>query len=402
MTLPDDRVLLRVPVEDDGAMSSVPDIDSMSDRAFGEWFASQPGVAGEDTSDTRNGVLQGPGNRVCVSPKGDTHTNSAARDGRFSVESWAVFRDRAADSIPCVVEGLWPEGAMGFIAGPPKKGKTWLALAFALAVQSGKPFLGRFRVPEPRPVLYVAMEGTRAGLRARTGALARGMGLDPDGDLDGLHWAYKPQGLNLSDPEWAERLVSAADEIDAGLVVIDVLRRAAAVREDGNGAEDFMRLMRNLDPLGIAGRAVALVHHFGKASETNKARGPAERMAGSGALHGAMDTGLFIVKSANDARTFQVMVESRDLAQPEPFTVKITGQGTGVNRGFTFRDSAAVTLDDSEVPSADNVLLEQLREIRRATPGISQDAAAAAVGLTRFRGEFVTAWAKTQPEGGED
>ena len=75
----------------------------------------------------RSSATPEPDPGVCVPPYRGSHTNLEARGEVLNVEGWTVFRDRAADDVPCVVQGLWPEGAMGFIAGPPKKGKTWLA-----------------------------------------------------------------------------------------------------------------------------------------------------------------------------------------------------------------------------------------------------------------------------------
>ena len=97
-------------------------------------------------------------------------------------ESWAEFRDAAADEPAWLIRGWLPEGALAFLAAPPKKGKTWAGLGISLAVATGRLF-GTLAVPEGgRAVLYVALEGSRQALRARIGALARGIGLDPDAD----------------------------------------------------------------------------------------------------------------------------------------------------------------------------------------------------------------------------
>ena len=96
-------------------------------------------------------------------------------------QPWPEFRDGAGDEHSWLVQGLLPAGMLAFVAGPPKKGKTWLGLALALALATGRPLFGVYSVPEPRNVLYVALEGSRVGIRSRIGALARGLELDPDG-----------------------------------------------------------------------------------------------------------------------------------------------------------------------------------------------------------------------------
>jgi len=269
---------------------------------------------------------------------------------RCLVEDWPTFRERAGERVPCLVEALWPEGAFGFIAGPPKAGKTWLGLALALSVVSGKRLFGRFEIPRARPVLYVALEGHRAALKARVGCLARGLGLDPDGPgLDRLAFAYKARGMNLADPSWAAELITRAEELEAGLVVVDVLRRAAVIRE--NIAEDFMGLVANLDRLPELGVASAFLHHFGKLSELNQERAPAERMSGSGAMRGALDVGVFITSSTDCGRRLRVEFEQRDLAAPDPIGVRLDGQGSGPNGGLTYYDEARIVCED-DVPEA--------------------------------------------------
>jgi hypothetical protein len=259
----------------------------------------------------------------------------------LAVESWRQFERRAGEWVPCLVEGLWPRAALGFVSAPPKAGKTWLGLALALSVVTGRPLFGRFAVPEPGPVLYVALEGHSAALRARVGALARGLDVDPNGDgLDGLHWSYKPRSLNLASAADAVALADRADELAADLVVIDVLRRAAAI--DENKAAEFLTFCAYLAPLAAAGRSVALLHHFGKLSEINRDRTPAERMAGTGAMFGALDVGLFITGSEDHARRLRLHVESRDLAPPDPFGLELTGIGSGENGSFTYHDTCRI------------------------------------------------------------
>ncbi len=263
----------------------------------------------------------------------------------FAVETWQEFSAKAGEHVPTLVEGLWPEDALGFIAAPPKKGKTWIALALGISVATGVPYLGRFRIPAPRTVLYVALEGHRAALRSRVGAITHGLGLNPDSDaLDRLRWSYKPRGINIADPEWANALRRAAEQIDAKLIIIDVLRAAARMKE--NPSEEFLMLRHNLLPVMHDGRSIALLHHFGKLTEITKERSPGERMSGSGAMYGAMDIGLFITGSENGAKNLRLEIESRDLATPERLAIHLRGEGTGEHGGYTYNDRATFDCDD--------------------------------------------------------
>lgn len=269
------------------------------------------------------------------------------------VESWRQFEQTAGEHVPALVEGLWPEGALGFIASPPKKGKTWLAMALGLSIANGRRYLGRYYVPAARNVLYVALEGHRAAIRTRIGCIARGLGVDPDrNDMPHFHLSYKPRGINIADDAWANALIQTAIDNDDALVIVDVLRAAARIKE--NSSEDFAALRDNLEPLLSMGRSVAMLHHFGKLTEITKERTPGERMTGSGAMYGAMDVGMFITGSDDGARKLRVEFEMRDIATPDTIGVHLEGDGNGDNGGFIYTDTAAFAIRD-ETPDERDV-----------------------------------------------
>jgi hypothetical protein len=281
----------------------------------------------------------------------NTITGRAAA-GQATVETWHEFESKAHDRIPTVVDGLWPEAAFGFLAAPPKKGKTWVAIALAVSVATGTRFLDHFTIPQPRTVLYVALEGHRAGIRARVGAIARGMGINPDTDqLGRLHWLYKPAGINLADPAWTRTIRQSAEQIGATLIIVDVLRAAARIKE--NDSAEFATLRHNLQPITDAGISIAMLHHFGKLTELQRDRTPGERMSGSGAMFGALDAAIYITGSEEGARRLRLEFDTRDLATPDHLNVHLDGQGTGDNGGYTYRDTATFTATEDEVPADD-------------------------------------------------
>ncbi len=301
----------------------------------------------------------------------------------IELQTWRQFEQSATDNVPFLVDRLWPEEAFGFIAAPPKKGKTWLGLSLAIAVATGKPFLGQLDVHQAQPVVYLALEGHRAAIRARTGALARGMGVDPDsGDLANLHLAYKPRGINIADPAWAHAVARTVQTKGARLLVVDVLRAAAQIKENSN--EEFAALRHNLQTIIETGCSIAILHHFGKLSEISRDRDPAERMAGAGAMFGALDVGLFITGYDEETRALRLHVDCRDIATPHLHAVQLHGHGTGENGGLSYRDtatwreSAAPDEDDLEAPSMD------IREWLEQNGGEAREAEIAAVfGVTQ-------------------
>jgi hypothetical protein len=260
--------------------------------------------------------------------------------------TWSTFRDTAPPAHRWLIDGLLPAGSLCFIAGPPKRGKTWLGISIALSIALGLPFAGEHQVPTPQHVLYVALEGSQTGLRTRIGALARGAGADPDGqELDRLHMLYRPRPFDLAELATSDWLLEEAIDLDARLIFVDVLRAAARFKE--NVAEEFTRVRDHLEPLLADERTVGLLHHFGKLSETQKERSPGERMAGTGAMYGALDVGFLITRSEDAARRLGVLVEARDFAAPDALNVMIDGEGRGKHGGFTYADTATFTIDES-------------------------------------------------------
>jgi AAA domain len=284
------------------------------------------------------------------------------RERPWRSETWETFRDTADEETKWLIDGLLPAGSFAFVAAPPKKGKTWLALDMSISLAAGVPFVSEYPIQEPQEVLYVALEGSRAALRARTGCLARGMGLDPDGDdLRRLHYLYRPRPFDLARPDSAEWLLEQQTELDAQFVVIDVLRAAARFRE--NVAEDFAVVRDAFEPMLAAGVTIAVLHHFGKLTDTQRDRSPGERMAGTGAMYGALDVGFLITSSESGARRLRVDIDARDFAAPEAIGLVLDGNGTGEHGGFRYTDEARFRIDESAAEERDLVgELERLFE----------------------------------------
>jgi len=289
--------------------------------------------------------------------------------GPSLVTSWSDFDALATAGMRFRVAGIWPADGLGFIAAPPKHGKTWLALALAISVATGRPFLGQHAV-EQCPVVYVALEGSPGGLRARIGAIARGMGVNPDSDelRRALHLAYKPRGLNLSDPAWAQRLTTDVEAHQAGLVIVDVLRRAATIRESGDGVGDFAGLLRNLEPLQDHGRSLVFCHHFRKDGKNDDEVATGQRMAGTGSLHGHYDAALYITSYQQHDRQMRVEVDGRDFTPPRPFRVAIQGATSGPY-GYVYEDAAELTITGAPTRKLTKATPEEIRGFIAAAGG---------------------------------
>jgi hypothetical protein len=76
-------------------------------------------------------------------------------------KQWTSYEDLMGMELAqpeWMIEGFWQKSSHGMIAGEPKTYKSVVATDMAVAVASGEPFLGKFRVNNPGPVMYIQEE----------------------------------------------------------------------------------------------------------------------------------------------------------------------------------------------------------------------------------------------------
>ena len=136
--------------------------------------------------------------------------------------------DLMADTIPPprpIVEGLLHEGMLLF-GGKVKRGKSWLMLDLALSVATGSPVWGHFAVPEPQPVLFIALEDGRGRIQQRLNDIRPGARANGN-----LHFLYN---LPLLNNGGLEKLQGYIESDRYRLIVIDVLARIEPAARRGS------------------------------------------------------------------------------------------------------------------------------------------------------------------------
>lgn len=207
----------------------------------------------------------------------DTEEGRDARLRFSGVTADALMR-RTFPPVEWVLPGVIPAGYV-VLAGPPKLGKSWLALQLGLAASSGGHALGRIQVPA-RVVVYFALEDSERRLQDRIGQLVGTESVSADlvlvvkvkpGEivatiraylrrhrgalvlLDTLGRVMPPAvtGQTAYERDYAvgAALKSLADEHDATIVAVHHSRKM--------GATDFLDLV--LGSQGIAGAADTII-----------------------------------------------------------------------------------------------------------------------------------------------
>lgn len=209
-----------------------------------------------------------------------------------------------------LIEPLWAYQAVGVLGGSPKSCKTFLALEMALAVATGTPCLGQFRVTTPGPVLVFAAEDDPLKIRARLDGLARARRVD----FNALPvFLILTEQLRLDLPRDQARLIDAIQTHRPRLLVLDPFVRLHRLQE--NSAQEISALLADLRALQRRFQlAVLLVHHVRKTN--GLASG--QDLRGSGDLWAWGDSFLYLQRYHQQLR---LTVEHRAARAPDPVTL---------------------------------------------------------------------------------
>jgi hypothetical protein len=211
-----------------------------------------------------------------------------------------------------LVRGLVKEGGTLVCAGEPKTCKSWALTEIALAVAAGGLAFGEYEVPGARAVAYFYAEDLAPDVATHLRALAAGRGVTPE--AAGARLYVQPRGrfLDVLRDEDVALVVASCRRLPepVGLVVLEPLRDIHSGEEDkSDSMRDVMRRLRLVGDLLQC--TVAVAHHAGKAGADTQKRRKGQRMRGSGAIHGSVDSGLYFSDLRGDGKsTFTNAAES--------------------------------------------------------------------------------------------
>jgi 5S rRNA maturation endonuclease (ribonuclease M5) len=196
------------------------------------------------------------------------------------------------DPLEWIVPGLIPEG-YSLLVGAPKIGKSWLALAIALAVSSGGFMFGKIYCGRPRPVLLLALEDSDRRMQDRLRKL------QPEDPVwpEGLTYFTKVEQGRVVEliGEWLVELPPRARP----LVLLDTIGKVIPIAYQGESTyqRDY-RFSSQLQAITQHRPGMALIglHHDRKASTDDFV----ESISGTNGIAGAADTILVINRPRNE------------------------------------------------------------------------------------------------------
>ena len=207
-----------------------------------------------------------------------------------------------------VIPGLIPEG-LSILAGPPKAGKSWMALDMALAYGMGRLALGAIETQTPGRVLYLALEDGPRRFQSRSRQI-----LGPASEMmqsHGRHFDVRfhwPRG----DEAYTELNRYFDDHPDTGFVVIDVISK---IREPGRSSSseylaDYEHVGR-LQSVAIGRAAATLGVHHTRKTEANDWLSLAH---GTHGITGAADT-VMVLQRQRSSSNAKLGITGRDVAE---------------------------------------------------------------------------------------
>ncbi|QYK51218.1 MAG: AAA family ATPase [Anaerolineales bacterium] len=200
------------------------------------------------------------------------------------------------------IDGLLARRSLNILVGDPGSKKTLLALDLAVCLAAGKPWLGR--PVHQCPVLFIDEETGKPRLWARIHASLQAHNATPETPF---HYMSLPN-FDLRDPDECERLMQAAQSVNAGLIVIDALADVVRGSDENSvlALQPFILRMRYLAEATHA--AVLILHHNNKSGI----------FRGSSVISAGVDLLLNIESEPDSARINLQPLKTRDAA-PEPF-----------------------------------------------------------------------------------
>ncbi len=230
-----------------------------------------------------------------------------------------------------IVDSLLSQG-LHILAGSPKVGKSWLALWLAVTVAKGEPVWGM--TAKPGSVLYLCLEDSQLRIQNRLFQVTE------DAPAT-VHFCTEAALLGRGLEEQLENFL--AERPDTVLVIIDTLQMVRNARYDNTYANDYRDLSALKQIADRHGLAILLIHHLRK----EPAEDVFNRISGTTAISGAVDTSLTLVEEHRGSRRAKLFCVGRDIEYRE---MELERNGDNIWEVVSDSRDAPELLEDKIVP----------------------------------------------------
>lgn len=219
-----------------------------------------------------------------------------------------------------LLDPLLPMGNGSILFGDGGLGKSIMALAIAISVQTGKTIIPGFRPTSTGPVLILNWETTKEDIDDRLKAICAGANIETP-DMVHMHGRGRPLAHQV------ESIARRADETGAVLVVVDSANKAIGTSGEGPIEDAVNRFTSSLDEIG---RSSLCIDHVSKyTAEGNGAGKPIGSTTKSNWARATWE----LRRSSKEASTSHLTVYNRkvnDADQAEPIGLAMKWDGRSV------------------------------------------------------------------------
>jgi len=263
-----------------------------------------------------------------------------------------------------LVEDVWMQKNVGWIAGVGKSYKSVISTDLALSIASGTPFLGEFEVKDPGPVLMIQEEDPVWRVAHRMQVICQRKGINTmqiNGKDQSLVFRVTDTqvplfvsiggGLSFNNPNRMEAVERALDKYRPKMLILDPLFMMTAGMDDFKASDISQALIKIKEWRNQYGCAIAIVHHYRKGSGSS-----VEKLYGSQALYAWSENNLFVSREED---TNKVLVE-RDVKDAKRVDEKLRIEFLDIEDKYLFnveRDKGGIGLKTIGIPTQDMLKL---------------------------------------------
>ena len=225
---------------------------------------------------------------------------------------------------PALLMGVLREGHKMMIAGPSKAGKSFSLIELALALVSGKTWLG---IPCTNSrVLYLNAEIDKNSFHNRVQKLCEKTGTSKAA-CDGLYcWNLRGKEIPRKEGESdTQAIIRALKTYHCNVLILDPIYKL--MTGDENSASDIREFLNRIDTIATeAGATVIYVHHYGKNTQSQYSDAMS-RASGSGVF--ARDPDAIVTFSSLDTRNISPEMRAE---------AGVSSEATAYEMEFTLRE----------------------------------------------------------------
>ena len=245
--------------------------------------------------------------------------NNGAGDGLPQIQSLAKIVTETRPKPAEIITGILHQSLKMMVGGPSKARKTWLLMHLALAIATGRMWLGQ--QCQKGAVLYINFELPEPFFRERALWILKQMGIE---GIPSNFYELNLRGYAGPAEEILPKVARKIRQLPPLLaIVIDPTYKLMGTKRDENSAVDIASLMNEVDRLAVqTGASVISAAHFAKGNAS--AKEAIDRIAGSG-VFGRDPDSILMMSPLNTEDAYQLHFILRCLPPKQEIAIKWNG-----------------------------------------------------------------------------